>query len=340
MEMEDTSLPSLLEQARTIHLTAMGSTADQEMVNKGRKALEKCEEMINKLALFSTNENKDDISTTNLKYILEFFSFCETMELVPEEELRTSSQAGSNSFAERRAQKIALFNSQRAAQAKLLEIKEQKEDTWLTTIALAICKEEQMLLEGDEEFSQSSLDKQTKKAEAWHHDVATRAQYTKPALPITCATFAQDVLEGRVNVSQAHDHKHQPMIFGPASLVRGSLTSERNRIAAQIFQPSHSYISMTDLLILPTMSIEEAGLREMEIMNSWQEKQYEDEDEDDDAVVQKARAWDDWKDDSPRVAGNKLCSTETETRTRGNAETDTGKRHFKKYRKRKRGGNA
>lgn len=74
------------------------------------------------------------------------------------------------------------------------------------------------------------------------------------------------------------------------------------------------------------MSIEEAGLREMEIMNKWQERNAklmaeansawykdgpkvksgeEEDDEDDDAAVQKARAWDDWKDDNPRGAGNK-----------------------------------
>ncbi|OAY45827.1 PP2A regulatory subunit TAP46 [Manihot esculenta] len=394
-KMDDMSLPSLFEEARKIHLMATEFAADQEMVKKGCKALERCEEMICKLGLFSANETKDDISTTNLKYILvpyylgertekiaqddrmqilkasqaklkEFLSFCETLELVPEEELHTSSQGGSNSFAERRAQKIARFNRQKAAQAKLLEIKERKErrgrstratalstpveageedvldddgeeerEAWLAMISLAICKaidlldmlkkeeeilsviKERQLKEGDKEFSQSILDERTKKAEAWHREAAARAQYTKPAPPITCATFAQDVLEGRANVSQAHDHKHQPMIFGPASLVGGSLTSERERMAAQVFQPSHR---------LPTMSIEEAGLREMEIMNKWQERNAklmaeansawykdgpkvksgeEEDDEDDDAAVQKARAWDDWKDDNPRGAGNK-----------------------------------
>lgn len=74
------------------------------------------------------------------------------------------------------------------------------------------------------------------------------------------------------------------------------------------------------------MSIEEAGLREMEMMNKFQERNaklmeeansawykdnaklrpgQEDEDEDDDAAQDKARAWDDWKDDNPRGAGNK-----------------------------------
>lgn len=96
-----------------------------------------------------------------------------------------------------------------------------------------------ILQEGDKEFSRDILDDRTRRAETWHRDAATRAQYTKPVQPITCATFAQDVLEGRAKASQAHDHKHQPLMFGPASLVGGSLTSERERMAAQVFQPGY-----------------------------------------------------------------------------------------------------
>lgn len=39
-------------------------------MKKGCEALHRCEEMVNKLGLFSPNETKDDISTANLKYIL------------------------------------------------------------------------------------------------------------------------------------------------------------------------------------------------------------------------------------------------------------------------------
>lgn len=391
--MAEMSLPSLFEQARKIHQMASDSTADQDSVKKGCKVLEQCEDMISKLGLFSSNETKDDISTANLKYLLvpyylaeltekvsledriqivkasqaklkEFLSFCEAMELVPQEELESVAQGGSNSFADKRARKIARFKRQRAAESKLLEIKERRErrgrstraaalstpveageedvldddgeeerEAWLTTISLAICKaldflemlkkEEEMLsavkerqLEnGGKEIGQSILDERARKAEAWHRDAAVRAQYTKPAQPITCATFAQDVLEGRADVSQAHEHKHQPLIFGPASLVGGNLTTERERMVAQVFQPSHR---------MPTMSIEEAGEREMEMMNKWQERNkklmeeansswYNDsrkpgpgeEDDDDDAAVERARAFDDWKDDNPAGAGNK-----------------------------------
>ncbi|KAG5233706.1 PP2A regulatory [Salix suchowensis] len=321
-----------------------------ELVKKGIEYLEKCEEMISKLGLFSSNETKEDISTTNFKCILvpfylaelaekilqddriqilkdsqEFISFCEAMELVPEEELQASSQGAPNTFVDRRALKIARYKRQRAAEAKLEEIKERKErilfvEAWITTICLTTCKatnllemlkeeemfssvKERQLKEGAKAFSQTILDERAKKAENWHRDAAVKARYTQPAQPITCATFAQDVLEGRAKVSQAHDHKHVPMTFGPASLVGGSLTSERERMRAQVFQPGHR---------LPTMSIEEARLKEM--LNSWkkptlhgtrtiQKSKLSEDDNDDD--VQKARACDDWKDDHPRGAGNK-----------------------------------
>jgi immunoglobulin-binding protein 1 len=42
-------------------------------VKKGCEALGKCEDMVSKLGLFSANETKDDISTTNLKYVLVIF---------------------------------------------------------------------------------------------------------------------------------------------------------------------------------------------------------------------------------------------------------------------------
>eukprot|EP00262_Sarcandra_glabra_P013120 TRINITY_DN3566_c0_g1_i1.p1 TRINITY_DN3566_c0_g1~~TRINITY_DN3566_c0_g1_i1.p1 ORF type:complete len:402 (-),score=116.07 TRINITY_DN3566_c0_g1_i1:62-1267(-) len=391
-KMEEMPLPSLFDQARKVHSMESESGVDQETLKKACEALQHCEEMISKLGLFSANESKDDISTTNLKYLLvpfylgelaekvaqqdriqvlkiaqdrqkEFISFCEALELVPEEELDVPTQDGPDSHASRRAKKVARFRRQRAAESKLQEIKERKErrgrsskaaalstpieigeedvldddgeeerEAWLTTISLAICKafdlvemlkkeeemlsaiKEKQLQEGEKEVAQAILDERTQRAEAWHRNAAIQAQFSKPAQPITCATFAQDVIEGRANPSQAHEHKHQPLIFGPASVVGGKFTSERERMAAQVFQPSHR---------MPTMSIEEAGLREMEMMNKWQEmniKLYEeansswhkdvpkvapDNDEDDEATEEKARAWDDWKDDNPRGAGNK-----------------------------------
>lgn len=181
--------------------------------------MRQCEEMISKLGLFSLNETKDDISTANLKYILvpyylaeltekiaadgrikvlkasqaklkEFISFCETMELVPEEEMETSKQGGANTFADRRAKKIARFKRQRAAESKLLELKERRgrstkasalstpvesgeddvldddgdeeREAWLTTISLALSKAFDLLemLNKEEEMLSAIKEKQ------------------------------------------------------------------------------------------------------------------------------------------------------------------------------------
>lgn len=392
MKIEEMSLPALFEQARKIHMTASESSVDQESLKKGISTLRHCDEMVSKIGLFSSNETKDDVSTTNLKYLLvpfylgeltekiekddrieilkvsqiqfkEFISICEALELLPDEEIESSLQ-GLSDLAAIRAKKIARFKRQKDAEVKLQEIKERKErrgrslrasalsspieaveedlldddgeerEAWLTTITLSICKafdflgmlkkEEEMLVavkeqnsqEGNDKFTRKGLDERTDRAEMWHRNASQQAPFLKPSQPITCATFAQDVIEGRAKASQVHEHKHQPLIFGPASLIGGKLTSERERMAAQVFQPGYR---------LPTMSIEEAGLKEMEMMNRWQERNVklmeeansswhkddtrpnnnDDDDDSDDAAQEKARAWDDWKDDNPRGAGNR-----------------------------------
>lgn len=39
-------------------------------MRKGIELLKRCDEMVSKLGLFSSNENKDDVNTSNLKYLL------------------------------------------------------------------------------------------------------------------------------------------------------------------------------------------------------------------------------------------------------------------------------
>lgn len=391
-EVDELPLPALFERARKIQSVASESRVDQALLAKGIEMFRRCDHMISTLGLFSANETKDDVSSVNLKYLLvpfylgelsekvltedrlqvirisldqfkEFISACEALDLVPKEETQNSTCASGDTLAARRETKISRFKRQRAAESKLLELKERRErrgrslkasalstpvevweedlldeddgdeerEAWITTITLALCKafdmlemlkkEEDMLSavkerikqEGNQEFDESLLDERARKAEIWHRNAALHANFSKPAKPITCATFAQDVIEGRAKASQAHEHKHQPLIFGPTSLISGRPSSERERMAAQVFQPGYR---------MPTMSIEEAGLREMEMMKNWQdmnarlaeeassswhrqERKPDEEDEDSEAAEEKARAWDDWKDDNPRGAGNK-----------------------------------
>ncbi|RWW13946.1 hypothetical protein GW17_00022323 [Ensete ventricosum] len=60
-------------------------------------------------------------------YLKEFIAICEALELIPEEELESSSHRGAKTPANQRAKKIARFKRQRAAEAKLQEINEKKE---------------------------------------------------------------------------------------------------------------------------------------------------------------------------------------------------------------------
>ncbi|KAJ6814224.1 PP2A regulatory subunit TAP46 [Iris pallida] len=173
--MEEMSLPALFQQARQIHSAAAeDSSVGQSTLRKGIEALRRCDDMVSKLGLFSSNETKDDVSTANLKYLLvpfyvgelteklsqddrlqvikmsrdqlkEFISICEALELVPEEEIETPMQGGTDSAAARRAKKA-----------------------WLNAISLAICKafdllemlkkEEEMLLAVKEKSLQEGDD--------------------------------------------------------------------------------------------------------------------------------------------------------------------------------------
>ncbi|GMQ05381.1 hypothetical protein CsSME_00050432 [Camellia sinensis var. sinensis] len=72
LKMKEMSLSALFDQARKIYLSTSEFGIDQESLRNGWEALQQCEEMISKLGLFSSNESKDDISTTNLKYLLCF----------------------------------------------------------------------------------------------------------------------------------------------------------------------------------------------------------------------------------------------------------------------------
>ncbi|KAK1274812.1 PP2A regulatory subunit TAP46 [Acorus gramineus] len=223
-KMEDMPLPALFDQARKIHSAASDSSVDQETLKRAIEALHRCDEMVSKLGLFSANETKNDVSTANLKYLLvpfylgeltekvahgdrlqvikisqdrfkEFISFCEVLELVPEEETWNSRPQGSFTPEARRALKISRFKRQKAAESRLQEIRERKErrgrsskaaalstpieageedaldddgdeerEAWLTTISLAICKAFDMMemLKKEEEMLSAVKDRQLK----------------------------------------------------------------------------------------------------------------------------------------------------------------------------------
>ncbi|GJN28362.1 hypothetical protein PR202_gb16473 [Eleusine coracana subsp. coracana] len=183
-EEDDLPLPALFDKASRLHSLASSSSLDQEGIRKGVDLLRRCDEMVSKLGLFSSNETKDDVSTTNLKYLLvpyylgemteqtaqedrvpilkesqdhlkEFISICEALELIPQDELELSRQKQPDTAANRRAQK-------KAAQTKLQEIKEKKERRVRSLRAAALsapieAEEEDVLEDDGEEERENEL---------------------------------------------------------------------------------------------------------------------------------------------------------------------------------------
>lgn len=104
-----------------------------------------------------------------------------------------------------------------------------------------------VVIQGRESFSKEMLDERHQRADDWHRQGAVKARTARPVQPINCATYAQDVIEGRVAIQPTHQHTHgSPMLFGPASVVSGSLSTDRERQIAQVFQPSHRYYTKAD----------------------------------------------------------------------------------------------
>ncbi|KAL8167750.1 hypothetical protein V2J09_009249 [Rumex salicifolius] len=83
-------------------------------------------------------DDRIQVLKASLVKLREFISFCEPLELVPQEEIETSLQGGTNVLADQRARKIARFKRQRVAESKLLEIKERKERRGRSTRAAAL----------------------------------------------------------------------------------------------------------------------------------------------------------------------------------------------------------
>ncbi|URD97196.1 PP2A regulatory subunit [Musa troglodytarum] len=288
--MEGMPLPMLFEEASKIHSMASESSVDQEVLRKGIQALLRfCDEMISKLGLFSSNETKDDVSTAKLKYLLLSVPFSLSLKrswnLLVKEVLTLNQLKGQK--------RLFVSNAREVQKQSCKKLKKKKRGAWLTSISLSVFKafdllymlkkEEEMFIavkekqsKGGEDFACEILDERTKQAEAWQRDASSRAAFLKPAEPITCATFAQDVIEGREKLSQAHEHKHQPqraLLITNHEYRRSWITRNGNdaKMAAEKRQAHGGSKTLHD----------------------------------ENAEVEKARAWDDRKDDHPRGAGNK-----------------------------------
>nr|CAA90866.1 chilling-inducible protein [Oryza sativa Japonica Group] len=345
----DLPLPALFDKASHLHSLASSSSLDQEGIRKGVDLLRRCDEMVSKVGLFSSNETKDDISTANLKYLLvpyylgemtervaqedripvlkasqdhlkEFISICEALELISEDELEISRQKNLIPWQIEEHRRLHGSSAKRL-QKQSSRIKERKErrrrhESSCLSAPIELGGDLLRMMEKEREGMVSyyligsiegfDLLDMLKKEEEIVPAVKEGKRRMVMHLLVKCLMNVQKGLKhGTIMLPTVHHTPNQLI----QSLVQ--LTSERERMAAQVFQPSYR---------LPTMSIEEAGLREMKMMEKWQERTAKmiqesnsawhkdgsrSAQEDEDAEEEKARGWDDWKDDNPRGAGNK-----------------------------------
>ncbi|KAL8140409.1 hypothetical protein V2J09_006430, partial [Rumex salicifolius] len=68
-------------------------------------------------------DDKIQVLKASLVKLREFISFCEPLELVPQEEIETSLQGGTNVLADQRARKIARFKRQEQQSQSFLRSK-------------------------------------------------------------------------------------------------------------------------------------------------------------------------------------------------------------------------
>jgi hypothetical protein len=68
--LEAQPLPHLFEQAQQIYLLASSSQVEPIEIRKACRMLQESQAKVETLALFSANEDKEDISTADLKYLL------------------------------------------------------------------------------------------------------------------------------------------------------------------------------------------------------------------------------------------------------------------------------
>lgn len=304
-----------------------------------------CSRMVNELALFSDNEDKDDVSTASLPYLL--LPYYEGVALVnadpraePEVRLKLLDQAVQKfrDYARQCDAKGLLEGGVRGFVGRLGEGgtltfgREEKIDLYRRQKELARAREALERLgagEEDEETARSLCLLRINGCAMSAYQLYASVQRETEILEFERQRRAEGEVDRRSSQQQqkwqgrrpeGHDDRIRGMVtiqpgdLGPAPVpVVGAATlarhqADRERFARGVFKQSH----------LPyTMTVEEFGEQELARMRE-RERERDvglegeagkggccSDEDEDDECVKKAREWDDFKDDNPRGWGNK-----------------------------------
>ncbi|EIE22830.1 hypothetical protein COCSUDRAFT_42427 [Coccomyxa subellipsoidea C-169] len=291
--------------------------------------------MVAALGLFSSNEQAEDIATADLKYLLvpylwgDLLSRSRTQDLSKRVQLLSNASELLRGFLEqcseygllgpdeksalmeaqgqgsidpgtRRTQKIARIRLEKAARAKLDALRMQD-----------LRRKRVSELEAEE--AQDSVDEDMER-DVWSTQIQLRTMKAANLL----GSLKQEIELLSHAASLPEDLRERPAQPPPAALMQElhtaaaalSIKSDAQQMRTNVFRPSH---------ILPTVTLAQQAEREIASAQRAAEARTraeaaranaKAEDKDGEAETLRQRAWDDWKDDNPRGAGNsKLLPT-------------------------------
>lgn len=289
-------------------------------------AFQRCQAAVDQLALFSSNEDADDIATADLRYMLlpamhgdilaqtgvrdpevrrqtlqsalqyygRFLSLCEQYGLLSKDVKAAARLDGQEPLDQntKRLHKVQRFKREREIKAKLANAQMKRMRIAQLEAEDANVVEGEVDEESEREANLLQIELETMKAVEQTQMLQQEVDLLKHA-----ARLPPDQRQQQPRPPPADIMQH---LLGAAN----SLQTQRHNLEAQIFRPT---------VALPTVSVEQQGMVELQRMQQAQQREaaaaaekagHEDSDEDSDAKLDKQRAWDDWKDDNPSGWGN------------------------------------
>jgi len=322
-----TPLAVLYERGKLVHDQLESGSSTQGDVRSAASSLKECKLAIDRLALFSRNEDKDDIATGDLKFLLvpfylgevllqlqaadrkimvngakqefkQFLSICDNLELLSALDQQAFHREGPTDANTKRMEKIAHFKRDKEIKTRLAAIEAKEKGT------------KKDFGEGEDtgEVDYSEDDRET-----WMLRIEMAAsaslghlEMIETELQILASTPPPD--ERREPPGPTPEQMMVTAALRDATrTLQGGLQGERDRIRGEVFRPTHH---------LPTMTVEQFGEQEYKEMMGRTQKEGEmrakqaardaartQEQKEHDELM-KARYWDDFKDDNPRGHGN------------------------------------
>lgn len=288
------------------------------IVESACERLRKCGARVNSLALFSPNDRYDDLPTSSLKYLLipyqlaqlelkkysdrprhlrdarvffgNFLQVLEAIEFLPKED-KEEAEVDESEIPPQARRNILISRAKREKEAKgRME-------------ALVKRKLEALNRQKDEDHTDNDLD------EVERELVLTELVFSanKVFSEVRMIKKEEEMLE---QIAEMRARGVEPEDFKPKEPTRPQnppytiFKDKKGELRAQVFRPHW---------IPPTVSIEEAGMIDMQYavqgggeQSAKKEESSDEEDPDDDEVWRKKREWDVWKDANPRGSGNKM----------------------------------